>query len=222
MNVGVHQRRLVAPVDLAAFRLGLCRDGRIFLIEPFLDRFRALLIGAPDRFLRRETPALQILADAAHRQLDLKFGLDQLADRRTRPKCEAHFQLLRPLLDDQLLNVRLLIGREDTALAILLAPRLRLEPGHAARLVEVDRRANGRPAQTGQLNDLHHAILLLMQTDHLLAPLMQLRKALCACVILPHAKAMRCFARVFKASACRVYRTSNAATEYGGTVVAKR
>jgi hypothetical protein len=25
------------------------------------------------------------------------------------------------------------------------------------RLVEVDRRANGRPAQTGQLDNLHHA-----------------------------------------------------------------
>jgi hypothetical protein len=32
-----------------------------------------------------------------------------------------------------------------------------------------------------------------MQTDNLLAPLMQLGKALCACIILPHAKTMHCF-----------------------------
>jgi hypothetical protein len=45
--------------------------------------------------------------------------------------------------------MRLLIGREDAALATLLAARLRLERGHAARLLEVDCRPNGRPAQTG-------------------------------------------------------------------------
>ena len=89
---------------------------------------------------------------------------------------------------DQLLNMGLLIGREEAALAALLAARLRLERGHSARLVEINCRANGGPAQTAQLNDLHHAILLLMQPDNLLAPLVQLRKALSARVVVPHRK----------------------------------
>ena len=58
--------------------------------------------------------------------------------------------------------------------------------------------------QTGQLDDLHYAILLLVQADQLLAPLMQFGNALSACIF-PHAKTMSCFAHVFKLSACRVY-----------------
>src|SRR5208282_4537701 len=133
------------------------------------------------------------------------FDLDQLANGGTRPQRELHFQLLGPLCDDQLLNMSLLLGREAAALAALLAARLRLERGHAARLVEIDRRANGRPAQTGQLNDLHHAILLLMQTNNLLAPLVQLGKALIACIVVAHAKTMSRFADVIKTSTCLVY-----------------
>jgi len=44
-----------------------------------------------------------------------------------------------------------------------------------------------------------------MQTNNLLAPLVQLRKALNTCIVFPHTESMRCFARVIKASAFRVY-----------------
>ena len=46
-----------------------------------------------------------------------------------------------------------------------------------------------------------------MQTDNLLAPLVQLGKALMACIMVAHAKTMRCFAKMIKTSVCRVYRT---------------
>ena len=171
------------------------------------DRLGALLIRASDRLLRRETPSLQILAHAAHRKLDLAFSLDQLADRRPRPKRELHFQLLGPLFDDQLLNMGLLISREFPAFPPFLAPLFRLDGRKTASLVKIDRGAGSRPAQTCQLNDLHHAKLPLMQTDNLLAPLVQLGKALMACIIVAHAKTMNCFAHVFKISVCRVYKS---------------
>ena len=84
---------------------------------------------------------------------------------------------------------------------------------HASRFVEVDRRANGWPAQIREVDNLHHTILLLMQTDHprpsrgqaLLAPLMQLGKALVAGIVIAHAKTMNRFARILKTSSCRIY-----------------
>ena len=45
-----------------------------------------------------------------------------------------------------------------------------------------------------------------MQTNNLLAPLMQFRKALIACIVVPHLKTMHCFEGNFKTSACRVYK----------------
>jgi len=39
----------------------------------------------------------------------------------------------------------------------------------------------------------------------LLAPLVQLGKALMACIVVAHAKTMRCFAEMIKISVCRVY-----------------
>ena len=65
---------------------------------------------------------LQIDSKAGRRQLDLEFSLDQLADRRARPQRELHFQLLGPLFHDQLLNVRLLIGREVSGLRRFSCP----------------------------------------------------------------------------------------------------
>jgi hypothetical protein len=47
-----------------------------------------------------------------------------------------------------------------------------------------------------------------MQTDNLLAPLVQLGKALRACIIVPHAKTMRCFDGNLKIAACRVYKST--------------
>ena len=63
----VRQRRFIAPMDFAALRFGALGDGRIVLLEPRLHSLGASLIGAPDRFLGRKAPTLQIFADAADR-----------------------------------------------------------------------------------------------------------------------------------------------------------
>jgi hypothetical protein len=44
----------------------------------------------------------------------------------------------------------------------------------------------------------------------LLAPLVQLGKALSACIIVAHAKTMNCFACAIKISVCRVYKCGQA------------
>lgn len=44
-----------------------------------------------------------------------------------------------------------------------------------------------------------------MQTDHLLATLMQLGNALVAGIMVAHVKTMKCFAIISKTLACRIY-----------------
>ena len=78
---------------------------------------------------------LQIDSKAGRRQFDPEFNLDQLADRRTRPQRELHFQLLGPLFHDQLLNVSLLIGRRFPAFPAFLAPVFRLDGRKTAMLL---------------------------------------------------------------------------------------
>ena len=63
----VRQRRFIAPMDFAGLRFGALGDGRIVFLEPRLHRLGASLIRAPDRFLGRKAPTLQIFADAADR-----------------------------------------------------------------------------------------------------------------------------------------------------------
>ena len=84
--------------------------------------------------------------------------------------------------------MRLLIGRKLSAFPAFLASLFRLDGRKTASLVKIDSGADSWPAQTGQLNDLHHAKLPLMQTDNLLAPLVQLGEALIACIVVAHAK----------------------------------
>ena len=126
------------------------------------------------------------------------------ADSGSGPKCEIHLQLLGALVRDQFADVSLLLGCQAAALAAFLAALLRLERRHAARLVKVDRHANRRPAQIRQFDNLHHAILLLMQTDDLFAPLMQFSQALVSGIVIAHAKTMNCFASQFTTSSCRI------------------
>jgi hypothetical protein len=66
-NICVDERGLVTPVNLAAFGFRALCDGRIFLVEPFLDGLRTLFIGASDRLLWSEAPAFEIVANGAHR-----------------------------------------------------------------------------------------------------------------------------------------------------------
>ena len=49
-------------------------------------------------------------------------------------------------------------------------------------------RAAGQPAQARHFNDLHHAVLFLVQTDDLTPQLMQLRQALLASIVIAHPK----------------------------------
>ena len=72
--MGVEQRGLVAPMDLAACCVGLCGDGGMRCVERFVDRLGVLRIGARDRLLRGERGTLQIFAGAARGRVDVEGG----------------------------------------------------------------------------------------------------------------------------------------------------
>jgi len=159
-------------VDLAAFGFGTFLDGWIFFIKPFLNSFRTLLIRFLDRLLRGEAPAFEVIAYTTNRQFDAVFLLDQLQHGRTAPQGKCHLQLLRALVADQALDRSLLLRRQLTTIAKLLATRGWFKRDQSAFFIAINRAAHRRVAQPTQLDNLHYAIALTVQTDYLFAPLM--------------------------------------------------
>ena len=102
-------------MNLRPFSAGALLDGRVLTLPPVLYRFRALLVGALDRLLRREAPPCEGLADAAHLQLDAECLLDPLAHSRATPQAEIHLELLGSLVNDQTLDGFFLCRAEHPA-----------------------------------------------------------------------------------------------------------
>ena len=99
-------------MDLGALALGPGGDRRILVIEPALDLLRQLFVCPLERLLRREAPALQIVADRAHRHPKAIPLLNEHTDRRARPQGKRHPQLIRGLVRHQPLDGTLLRGRQ--------------------------------------------------------------------------------------------------------------
>ena len=72
---------LVQEVDGRALGFGAGTDSREGLGLPGLDRFRVLLVGAPQRPLRGQAQGPQQSPDAHRRQGHSEFPADQLADQ---------------------------------------------------------------------------------------------------------------------------------------------
>ncbi len=64
--IRIHQRRFVTPVNLSGFSFGAPLDGRILLVDPLLDGFWSLFVGALDGLLWREAPALEVVPNGTY------------------------------------------------------------------------------------------------------------------------------------------------------------
>src|SRR3954467_9590976 len=161
------QAALVAPEDRALLppRLGL--DDWVVLLQPVPHRVRLLLIGPPQRLLRRELPACQVGPHRAHRQPHAAALLDQGRDRRPAPQREGQAIRIRRAAADQPADGRLLgcgeeppgAGRRATLAG--LQPQL---PAFPEPLADVEHPVAGQP-------DLQANRLIgqptLAQADHL-------------------------------------------------------
>src|SRR5215210_1766625 len=110
------QAALVAPEDHSLLRLGPRRDRRVLPAQPAPYCGRVLLLGPPQRLLRGVAPARQVAAHGPHRHYDAEALPDQLLHRRPAPERERQPQLVRHLLADQRLDLRLLLCRQQAAM----------------------------------------------------------------------------------------------------------
>src|SRR3954465_14218732 len=125
------QAALVAPEDHSLLRLGPRRDRRVLPAQPAPYCGRVLLVGPPQRLLRRVAPARQVAAHGPHRHSDAEALPDQRLYRCPAPEREVQPQRIRHLLPDQGLDLRLLLCRQQTAVSWRRPTRLALQPRRA-------------------------------------------------------------------------------------------
>ena len=97
----------------------------------------ALVVGELNRLLWREVPAGEVLADAAHLQLDAEFLLNELTHCNATPKAEIHLQLLRSAVNDQALDNVFLKRTEYATITRFASPRLALKLTFLAVVVAI-------------------------------------------------------------------------------------
>jgi hypothetical protein len=171
-HVGVDQGGLVTPVDLRPLGPGALLDSRVLTLKPVLHRLGALLVSALDRLLRREAPSSEVLADAAHLELDAEFLLDELAYGSTTPQAKVHLQLLGSLVNDQALNDFFLHRTEHPTITSAASSQCWFYSGPATCMKQINGRTNGRVTQSRHCHDLHDLDALLVQPYDLLSPFM--------------------------------------------------
>jgi hypothetical protein len=98
-------------MNLRLFCFGLFRNLWILVIEPLLDRLWPLLVGLFDRLLRRKTPALQVVANRANRQLDAALLLNELTYGSAISQRKFHLELLGALVANEALHLLFLLRR---------------------------------------------------------------------------------------------------------------
>lgn len=107
-------------------------------------------------------------------------------DCHTVPQRKFHLRLLRALVANDLADTLVLFQRQYPPLTRLRAPYHRLDGSHTTSLVPINRSANCRIRKTTELDDLHYAVTLAMQTNHLLALFVQLLQGRIPCAIFFH------------------------------------
>jgi len=92
--------RLVGKPDIRLLFQGLPPDRRELGLQPMLDLLGVLLIGAPERTLRRQAHLAHKTADRRAAQRDAELTPDDLPNHNTRPQRELELVLTRVLLHD--------------------------------------------------------------------------------------------------------------------------
>jgi hypothetical protein len=170
-HVVAAQPALVAPVNVGPFELGALGNDGVGRVKPRLHRRRRLLVGLLHRLLRREAPALEVLAHGAHLQPHAAAGFDQLRHRTPCPQRVAELQLVRRLVRDEALHEGLLLGAQESLLAEFAPADAVDERFGTALVVALADVKHARAAKPGLLGNLLIRERSFAQTDHLHAPL---------------------------------------------------
>src|SRR3954454_12327795 len=142
------QAALVAPEDHSLLRLGPRRDRRVLPAQPAPYCGRVLLVGPPQRLLRRVAPARQVAAHGPHRHSDAEALPDQRLHRCPAPERKVQPQRIWHLLPDQGLDLRLLLCRQQAAVSWRRPAPLAFQPRRATlrkALADIKDPGRGQP-----------------------------------------------------------------------------
>src|SRR3954470_2270855 len=142
------QAALVAPEDHSLLRLGPRCDRRVLPAQSAPYCGRVLLVGPPQRLLRRVAPARQVAAHGPHRHSDAEALPDQRLHRCPASEREVQPQRIRHLLPDQGLDLRLLLCRQQTAVSWRRPTPLAFQPRRATlrkALADIKDPGRGQP-----------------------------------------------------------------------------
>ena len=110
--------RFIAPVDLGLLFFGHGGDFGVLSVEPLLNRFRVLLLRSFDRLLGSESPAFQIFPHCSYRHIEGALSVDDFPNRLPCPERERELELVRGLVDNELLDVSFLFFRQGSLLPV--------------------------------------------------------------------------------------------------------
>ena len=183
LMIGTHPH-FVAPVDMGTFCAGLLTDRRIVVFQPVLDRFRILLVGATQRFLRRKPPVFQIPTHRPDRNRNAVSCFDQLAYSVAGPQGKGKFQLIGTPVGNQADDgCGLMTGQTRLMFGAAL---VRLQRRIATFSVRLEPIVNRRPSHTKDTTGLglKHFLFENRMNDSVPQFLLRLRRKLSAIVCL--------------------------------------
>src|SRR5450756_2354174 len=171
---------LITPENLRLLLLCPFDYVRISGFQPLFHRFRFLLPGLLDRFLRSEAPPAQILAYGPDRHSYLVSSFDKFLYCFSCPQGEGEFELIGSLVNNEALNLTFLTLRKGPLLFVTASPYAWLDSLAATFLIALPYSACMVYADA---DSLCHRLIgkpLLPETNHLLSDLVLYFRTVCA------------------------------------------
>ena len=177
----VFDTRLVTPENLGILCFGTGLNLRVFLLQPSVNAGRVLLPRFLQWLLRREAPALEVIAHRAHRDIDAPELLDQLSNRAPCPKRKAKLVLVGHLVTNRLDDTLFLLFGQPSRL-VFRATFLNSDSVSTTGLIALVPAPDGVRVNVKKLTYLAEGFALLAESNRLLPEKFLLLRTELACV----------------------------------------
>lgn len=149
----VFDTRLVTPENLGILLFGTGLNLRVFLLQPSVNAGRVLLLRFLQWLLRREGPALEVIAHRADWDINAPELLDQLSNSAPCPKRKAKLVLVGHLVTNRLDDTLFLLFGQPSRL-VFGAALLNSDSLGTTRLIALIPAANSVGMNVEKLPDL--------------------------------------------------------------------
>jgi hypothetical protein len=148
-------------------------NSQVLLVQPGFDGFGVLFVGLFDPLLRGQTPMCQVVVHRMNGTLESKLKLNVLVHSRSTAQGEVHLELLDPLVADRLADGLFLFSAQAAPTTRFLTPHTGLESVRTTLAVQAQDGVHSGLTPTRLFNQLHHANILAVHADDLLAAFVQ-------------------------------------------------